>query len=75
LDIPLQISTMEVGATDGGAIHIHAAGVPTVVISVPTRHIHSHAGIIHRQDYDHALKLIVAVVRKLDAETVHGLTA
>jgi endoglucanase len=75
LDIPLQISTMEGGSTDGGAIHIHAAGVPTVVIGVPARHIHSHAGIIHRRDYDHALKLIVAMVRKLDAATVRGLTA
>jgi len=75
LDIPLQLSAMSGGATDGGAIHIHAAGVPTVVIGVPARHIHSHASIIHRQDYDNALKLVVAVVKKLDAETVRGLTA
>ncbi len=75
VDIPLQLSAMEGGATDGGAIHIHAAGVPTVVIGVPARHIHSHAGIIHRQDYDNALQLIVAVVQKLNAETVRGLTA
>ena len=75
LDIPLQLSVLARGGTDGGRIHIHAAGVPTVVIGVPARHIHSHAGIIHRQDYDHALKLVVAVVRKLDAATVRGLTA
>jgi len=74
LDIPLQLSAMARGGTDGGRIHIHAAGVPTVVIGVPARHIHSHAGIIHRQDYDNALKLVVAVVKKLDAETVRRLT-
>jgi endoglucanase len=48
--------------------------VPTVVIGVPTRHIHSHNSILSRADYDQALKLVVALVKKLDAETVEGLT-
>jgi putative aminopeptidase FrvX len=74
LEIPLQFSAIEGGSTDGGMIHIHAGGVPTVVIGVPTRHIHSHVGILHRDDYDHALRLIVALVRKLDQSTVQGLT-
>jgi hypothetical protein len=30
-----------------------------VVICVPARHIHSHSSIIHRQDYDQAVKLLV----------------
>ena len=74
LDIPLQFSTMTGGATDGGMIHLHNEGVPTVVIGVPTRHIHSHNSILHRDDYDRALELIVAVVKKLDAATVASLT-
>lgn len=74
LGIPLQFSAVEGGATDGGMVHIHAGGVPTVVIGVPTRHIHSHVGILHRDDYDNALKLIVALVKKLDQTTVQGLT-
>ncbi len=73
--IPLQISIIERGATDGGMIHMHNAGVPTVVIAVPARHIHSHGGIIHRDDYDNALKLLVALVQKLDSQTVASLTA
>jgi len=75
LEIPLQMSAMSGGATDGGMIHLHDRGVPSVVIGVPTRHIHSHNSMLHRDDYDHALKLIVAVVKKLDADTVAGLTA
>jgi len=74
LDIPLQFSAMEGGATDGGMIHVHAEGVPAVVLGVPTRHIHSHVGILHRDDYDHALKLVVALIKKLDQTTVQGLT-
>jgi endoglucanase len=74
LQIPLQYSAMPGGATDGAQIHLHNEGVPTVVIGVPTRHIHSHNAILCRDDYDQALQLIVALVRKLDAETVSGLT-
>jgi len=75
LGIPLQFSSMPGGATDGAQIHMHNEGVPTVVIGVPTRHIHSHNAILCRDDYDQALALIVAVVKKLDADTVAGLTA
>jgi putative aminopeptidase FrvX len=73
LGIPLQFSAMPGGATDGAQIHLHNEGVPTVVIGVPTRHIHSHNTILCREDYDRALDLVVAVVKKLDAETVAGL--
>jgi putative aminopeptidase FrvX len=74
LKIPYQFDMMERGGTDSGAIHLHRHGVPNLVIGVPTRHIHSHAGIIHREDYDNAVRLITAVVTKLDAKTVAGLT-
>jgi len=75
LEIPLQTSTIEGGATDGAVIHLHKTGVPTIVIAIPARHIHSHSSIIHRDDYDSAVKLIVALLKKLDAAQVAGLTA
>lgn len=75
LGIPIQFSAMPGGATDGAMIQAHAEGVPTVVIGVPTRHIHSHNAILCRDDYDQALQLVVALVKKLDADTVAGLTA
>jgi len=74
LNIPLQFSALEGGATDGAAIHLHKSGVPTVVIGVAARHIHSHTSIIHRDDYDNALKLLVGVVKRLDVDTIAGLT-
>jgi len=72
--IPLQLSAIEGGATDGGRIHLYKFGVPTVVISVPTRYIHSHSTLMHREDFDHMVALVAAVVRRLDAETVAQLT-
>jgi putative aminopeptidase FrvX len=75
LEIPVQFSAMPGGATDGAAIHLHGTGVPTIVVGVPARHIHSHSAIIHRDDYDNAVKLVTAVVEKLDTATVADLTA
>jgi endoglucanase len=75
LDMSIQFSAMPGGATDGSAIHLHGTGVPTIVIGVAARHIHSHNSIIHRDDFDNAVKLVSAVISKLDADTVAGLTA
>jgi putative aminopeptidase FrvX len=74
LTMPLQISAMEGGATDGGPIHLHKIGVPTVVLSVPARHIHSHNSIIRRDDFDSTVELVVRLVQQLDSKTVAGLT-
>ena len=74
-EIPVQVSYVEAGGTDAGAIHLHGIGVPSAVIGVAARHIHSHSSIIHREDYDHAVKLLVALIQRLDAGTVAGLTA
>jgi putative aminopeptidase FrvX len=73
LSIPLQSSSITGGGTDGGVIHFYRRGVPTICLAVPARHIHSHGSIIDRGDYDHAVKLLVALIRKLDAATVAGL--
>jgi len=74
LGVNVQLSAIEGGATDGGAIHLFKTGVPTVVIAVPARHIHSHSSIIHRSDYDGALKLLVELITHLDQQTVDDLT-
>jgi putative aminopeptidase FrvX len=73
--IPLQLSQLRGGGTDAGVIHMHNIGCPSVVISVPTRHIHAHAGILSLEDVDHAIGLVVEVVKRLDAKTVESLTA
>jgi len=72
--IPIQFTTMEGGATDGSVIHLHKIGVPTIVIGVPTRHIHSHNSIIHRDDFDNAVKLISKTVQRLNKRNVGTFT-
>ncbi|HRC74599.1 MAG TPA: M42 family metallopeptidase [Kouleothrix sp.] len=72
-NIPIQFDLIPAGGTDAGRIHLFGAGVPSLVIGVPVRYIHTHAAIMHRDDFDNAAKLMVAVVQRLDEETVRQL--
>ena len=63
--IPLQLSLIEGGATDARAVQLHSRGVASVVFGIPARYIHSHAGIIHADDCDAMLKLMVEVIKAL----------
>ncbi|MFQ5615733.1 MAG: M42 family metallopeptidase [Anaerolineales bacterium] len=74
IGVPVQASYVEAGGTDGGAIHQYKTGVPTAVLGVAARHIHSHSSIIYRDDYDNAVKLLTAIITRMDAETVAGFT-
>lgn len=72
--IPYQFDFVAGGGTDSGAIHLTANGVPALSITIATRYIHTHAAILHRDDFENAVKLIVEVIKKLDAETVKEIT-
>jgi putative aminopeptidase FrvX len=73
-EIPLQLSQIS-GSTDAGRIHVSRAGCPSVVVSVPTRHIHSHVGYLSLEDTENAIRLVIELLKRLDAETVEGFTA
>ncbi len=73
-NIPYQFETMPGGGTDAGSIHLTGNGVPSLAICIPTRYIHSNAGILHRDDFENTVKLIVEVIKKLDRETVNKIT-
>lgn len=45
------------GGTDGGSIHLSREGVPSIVLGVPTRYIHSFYGIFHRDDFQELIRL------------------
>ena len=73
--IPLQLSMLPGGGTDAGPIHKLRGGCPGVVVGIPTRHIHSHVGILSLSDVELCVDLLVAIIKRLDAATVAGLTA
>ncbi|MBF0706302.1 M42 family metallopeptidase [Alkalihalobacillus hwajinpoensis] len=69
-NIPYQFDSIAGGGTDSGKIHLTANGVPALSITIATRYIHTHAAILHRDDFENAVNLIVEVIKKLDADTV-----
>lgn len=68
-DIAYQVKTMGGGGTDGGAIHIAHEGIPTMPISAPCRYIHTPTALLNLGDYDSALRLSQAVLRRVKSDT------
>lgn len=64
--IPYQYRTLTTAGTDAGQIHLARGGVPTAVVSVPCRYIHSGSGLINRHDYEAALRLVGLFVESVE---------
>lgn len=73
LRLPLQFEAVERGGTDAGKIHMVHEGVPSISMGVASRYIHSHVSIIHRRDFDQTVRLLAALVKRLDRKTVDSL--
>ena len=73
--IPHQVTVRRSGGTDAGSFHQANSGIPSIVLGVPARYIHSHNAIIDINDHLHLIALVTALARRLDTHTVDGLTA
>lgn len=62
--IPYQLETGIRGSTDAAKIALSRGGVPSGVISVPARYIHSPAAIISLDDVENAVALAIAAIEK-----------
>ncbi len=51
--------------TDADAVHISRAGIPTGIVSVPLRYMHSPVELVSIPDIENAAKLIAAFAQKL----------
>ncbi len=58
--VPCQRKLPGSGGTDAGAIHLSRGGVPTCIVSVPTRYIHSPVSILNLRDLAHTVALVRA---------------
>jgi endoglucanase len=63
--IPYQFKRPGIGGTDAGAVHVSREGVPSVVVSVPTRYIHSPAAVLDLADFWHTVELMQATLKRL----------
>ena len=58
-NIPYQMEVLEFGGTDSGAIHLTKEGVPSGVISIPTRYVHSTIEMASKKDITNCKELLV----------------
>jgi endoglucanase len=53
--------------TDADAIHISRSGVPTAVVSVPLRYMHSPVEMVHLEDMESAARIIAGFAQRLES--------
>ncbi|GAA0600504.1 M42 family metallopeptidase [Virgibacillus siamensis] len=68
-DIPYQYFISQ-GGTDAGRVHLSNDGVPSAVVGICSRYIHTAASMIHVDDYQAAKELIVKLVKSTDQSTL-----
>ncbi|WP_027955102.1 M42 family metallopeptidase [Halobacillus kuroshimensis] len=68
-DIPYQYFVSQ-GGTDAGRVHMANDGVPSAVVGISSRYIHTSSSIIHVDDYAAAKELLVKLVKATDQSTV-----
>lgn len=61
------------GGTDAGRVHISNQGVPSSVIGICSRYIHTAASIVHTDDYAAAKELLKQLVKTADRSTVETI--
>lgn len=62
-NIKYQYEILEFGGTDAGAMHTVMSGIPSGVISIPTRNLHTSGEIINKSDVMECIKLVLAVTK------------
>ncbi len=63
-NIPYQLEVLIGGATDASSIERTRGGVPSGVISIPTRYVHSPSEMVDMNDVENSIKLLTAVLEK-----------
>ena len=61
-NIPIQLEASGGGTTDGAAIHLTKAGIPTGVISIPTRYIHTPHSLLNMKDLEASINLLIKML-------------
>ncbi|MCH4886333.1 M42 family metallopeptidase [Acidaminobacter sp. JC074] len=68
--IPYQDAVRVSGGTNAGKIHLSNQGVPTLVLGVPSRYIHTHHSYASLEDFKNTVKLAVEIIHHLNDDTI-----
>ncbi|MDN4072562.1 M42 family metallopeptidase [Fictibacillus terranigra] len=61
------------GGTDAGSVHLSGKGVPSAVVGICSRYIHTHGSIVHIDDYAAAKELLIKLVKSTDQTTLDSI--
>jgi len=64
--IPYQLKVGAAGQTDASIIHLTREGIPTGVISTPSRYIHTPVTVMKMSDLEKSVQLIVKAVESVN---------
>ena len=68
--IPFTVSaSARATGTDADAVHLSGAGIPTAVVAVPLRYMHSPVEMVQLDDIENTARLLAAFARRLDPGT------
>jgi putative aminopeptidase FrvX len=56
--------------TDADAVHLSRSGIPTALISIPLRYMHSPVELVQLDDVEACARLVAAAALRLQRETV-----
>ncbi len=66
--IPCQESVRQGGGNNGGNIHVQ--DIPSIVVGIPVRYIHSNYGFCSLDDFNSAVDLVVKICEELNEEII-----
>ena len=62
--LPYQLEVLTMGSTDAMAMQVTREGVPTGVVSIPTRYVHTPSEMVDWNDVQNSVKLLVSLLGK-----------
>ncbi len=61
------------GGTNAGRIHLSGKGVPTLVLSIPSRYIHTHYNYASFDDYQETVNLVEKILENLNWDALKNM--
>lgn len=69
-NINCQDAVRKAGSTNAAKIHLSNEGVPTLVLGIPTRYVHTHHCYASFKDFEKTVSLAVEIIKNLNTDII-----
>lgn len=70
--IKYQVIAREKGATNAGKYHVSGNGIPTIVLGVPCRYVHTHYSYAALDDITATIELAKSIIKNIDKNIIEN---